>query len=220
MITKLSLETKEGIKMSNGTYEITHKNILESGRKLFLKNGYERTNLRELCKGAGITTGAYYRHFTDKEALFSALVEPVVQEISTIYSTSKEQCFDYIETEQLKELFQVTDDTVSVFVHFIYENFDSFKLLLQCADGTKYVNFVDDIVELEVENSIKMLELMEEHGIAVKRLSRQEFHMLNHTYFSCIFEAVMHDYTEKEVLQYTRTIVNFFTAGWKKVLDL
>ena len=61
--------------MAVGTYEITHERIMESGRTLFLKNGYERTNLRELCKGAGITTGAFYRHFEDKEALFAALVD-------------------------------------------------------------------------------------------------------------------------------------------------
>lgn len=40
--------------MAVGTYETTHEKILESGKQLFLKNGYERTNLRELCKGAGL----------------------------------------------------------------------------------------------------------------------------------------------------------------------
>ena len=54
--------------MANGSYEVTHQKILDSGKKLFLKNGYERTNLRELCKAAGVTTGAFYRHFEDKSA--------------------------------------------------------------------------------------------------------------------------------------------------------
>ena len=67
--------------MAVGTYEITHKKILESGKKLFLENGYERTNLRELCKGAGITTGAFYRHFEDKEALLRILM------LSNFFST-------------------------------------------------------------------------------------------------------------------------------------
>ena len=51
--------------MATGRYENTHKRILESGKMLFLKDGYERTNLRELCKTAGVTTGAFYRHFED-----------------------------------------------------------------------------------------------------------------------------------------------------------
>ena len=32
--------------MSNGAYDITHKKIVESGKELFLKNGYEN-NLQE-----------------------------------------------------------------------------------------------------------------------------------------------------------------------------
>ncbi len=89
MITKLARgRTKEVKYMAVGTYEITHEKVLESGREQFLKNGYERTNLRELCKGAGITTGAYYRHFEDKAALFSALVEPAVNGLRERYDAA------------------------------------------------------------------------------------------------------------------------------------
>ena len=89
--------------MAVGTYETTHEKILESGKQLFLKNGYERTNLRELCKGAGITTGAYYRHFEDKAALFSALVEPAVEGIRKRYDAAGERCFDYISVDNMTD---------------------------------------------------------------------------------------------------------------------
>mgnify|MGYP000180380275 CR=1 FL=1 len=35
-----------------GTYETTHRNILKCGRDMFIQNGYERTNVRGLCKAA------------------------------------------------------------------------------------------------------------------------------------------------------------------------
>jgi AcrR family transcriptional regulator len=44
--------------------------------KMFLENGFERTNLRDLCAEAGITTGSFYRHFTSKEDIFSYFVQP------------------------------------------------------------------------------------------------------------------------------------------------
>ncbi len=62
--------------MSPKNYDGTHERILLSARKFFLEYGYEKANLRELCKDAGITTGAFYRHFKDKDDLFSALVKP------------------------------------------------------------------------------------------------------------------------------------------------
>ena len=86
--------------MASGTYEATHTRILESGKEMFLLNGYERTNLRDLCGEAGVTTGAFYRHFRDKEALFSALVEPAVKSIQDTYETAADECFHCLETRK------------------------------------------------------------------------------------------------------------------------
>ncbi|HHK2054324.1 TPA: TetR/AcrR family transcriptional regulator, partial [Streptococcus pyogenes] len=60
-------------------YELTHKKIMDSGKANFLKDGYERANLRKICKDAGVTTGAFYRHFNDKEDLFISLVDPLAK---------------------------------------------------------------------------------------------------------------------------------------------
>ena len=57
--------------MSNGNYQETHERILKSGLAAFLEEGFEKANLRRICKAAGVTTGAFYKHFKDKEALFS-----------------------------------------------------------------------------------------------------------------------------------------------------
>ena len=65
-----------------------------------------------------------------------------------------------------------------------------------------------------------MLTILNERGVKVNNLSEQEFHMLSHAYLSCIFESVMHDYTEEETLAYVHTMVEFFNAGWQKVLGL
>ena len=55
--------------MANGDYEATHKKILDCGKNIFKTQGFEKANLRAICKSAGVTTGAFYGHFEDKEAL-------------------------------------------------------------------------------------------------------------------------------------------------------
>ena len=67
--------------MANGDYEVTHKKILDCGKKIFKEQGFEKANLRAICKEAGVTTGAFYGHFEDKESLFAELVEPLIIEI-------------------------------------------------------------------------------------------------------------------------------------------
>ncbi len=206
--------------MAVGTYEITHEKIMESGRTLFLQNGYERTNLRELCKGAGITTGAYYRHFEDKEALFSALVDPAIKGLQEKYDAAGANCFDFAAVENIDQLWAVSIDAMAELIRYIFDHFDAFKLLLCCSDGTKYINFTDWMVQKEVEDSLKLYDIMEQKNIAFRRLSMKEMHMLYHSYYSCIFETVLHDYTEEEALQCTNTLAKFFTAGWREAHGL
>ena len=120
----------------------------------------------------------------------------------------------------IKELWKISNDTLQNLVDFIYQNFDSFKLLLECADGTKYSSFVNDVVTMEVQNTLKMLDVMHERGIIVKDLCENEFHMLSHAFLSCVFESVMHNYGREDTLAYVHTMVEFFNAGWQKVLGL
>ena len=67
-------------------FQQTHENLLACAKEHFLENGFERASIREICKAAHVTNGAFYNHFEDKEALFGALVEPVVQAVSEMYS--------------------------------------------------------------------------------------------------------------------------------------
>ena len=79
--------------MSNGNYQETHERILESGLAAFLEEGFEKANLRRICKAAGVTTGAFYKHFEDKEALFTELVEPLASMIREAYAQGEERGF-------------------------------------------------------------------------------------------------------------------------------
>ena len=47
--------------------------LLRAAKEHFLKSGYEKASLRKICASAGVTTGALYFSFANKEALFDAL---------------------------------------------------------------------------------------------------------------------------------------------------
>ena len=51
----------------------TRKKILESAQRLFTRRGYERTSLSDIAKYAGVTRGAIYWHFENKEELIGQL---------------------------------------------------------------------------------------------------------------------------------------------------
>ncbi len=48
---------------------------MESALRLFSRQGYRGTSMRDIAEAAGLSTGNVYHHFPDKETLFRALLD-------------------------------------------------------------------------------------------------------------------------------------------------
>ena len=52
----------------------TRQKVLEAARDLFAERGYEPATIRDIAKGAGMSTGAVFANFQDKAELFEAVL--------------------------------------------------------------------------------------------------------------------------------------------------
>lgn len=55
----------------------TQRKILSSALFLMRERGFDKVSIRDICKAAGITTGAFYHHFPSKEALLEQGFAPL-----------------------------------------------------------------------------------------------------------------------------------------------
>jgi AcrR family transcriptional regulator len=60
----------------------TRQALLAAARELFAADGFQATRTEEIVRRAGLTRGALYHHFRDKEDLFRAVYEEVSGEVS------------------------------------------------------------------------------------------------------------------------------------------
>lgn len=61
--------------------ESTRRDLLDAARVLFTERGYADTPLEEVVQRAGVTRGALYHHFRDKEDLFRGVHREVAQSV-------------------------------------------------------------------------------------------------------------------------------------------
>jgi AcrR family transcriptional regulator len=74
MTTKIDKRVAQGAE--------TRDALLVAARDLFGEQGYAATSTEEIVERAGVTKGALYHHFADKEQLFRAVFEQVQREVS------------------------------------------------------------------------------------------------------------------------------------------
>src|SRR4051794_2156134 len=74
--------------MKSSRADVTRRSLITSARALFGEKGYAATSVDEVVRHAGVTKGALYHHFRDKDDLFRAVVEEVKLEVTTAAGNS------------------------------------------------------------------------------------------------------------------------------------
>ena len=146
--------------------------IRKAAKAEFLAKGFKSASLRNIVKTAGLTTGAFYGYYGSKEELFCALVDEPYHVFMERYRQAQEAFACLPPACQQENMGEISGQCMDWMGAYVYENYDAFKLLLCCAEGTKYENMVHDMVEIEVRATHRFMEVLRSLGRKILRWTR------------------------------------------------
>ena len=200
--------------------EDTEKNILNTARKHFLKDGFSGASLRNIVKDAGLTTGAFYKYYPTKEALFDALTDPYIEHIYQIYDRVVEDFEKLSAKEQTSNMSDTSGDGMDQMIDYIYEHYDNFRLLLKCGDSGKFETFIHNMVDREMRSSLEYVKKMKEDGIEIPIVGESLMHMIYTGFFSSIFQIIEHDIDKEIAKRNVHKLREFNTGGWERLWNV
>lgn len=198
-----------------GVEELTTRQlIIDAGKNEFLSKGFLGASLRNIAKNANVTTGAFYGYFDGKEELFSTIVEPCASAVKCRFSQTKDSFFE-LPQKRFNENGVELIDCIDWLIDYMYDHYDEFKILLCCADGTRYESFVHDMVEIEVNSTF---EIISQQGQSLN-VDRELCHMICSGMFGGIFELIEHDMSREKAKPFVNSIRQFNHAGWINLIE-
>lgn len=200
--------------------EDTEKNILNTARKHFLKDGFSGASLRNIVKDAGLTTGAFYKYYPTKEALFDALTDQYIEHIYQIYDRVVEDFEKLSAKEQTSNMSDTSGDGMDQMIDYIYEHYDNFRLLLKCGDSGKFETFIHNMVDREMRSSLEYVKKMKEDGIEIPIVGESLMHMIYTGFFSSIFQIIEHDIDKETAKRNVHKLREFNTGGWERLWNV
>ncbi len=186
----------------------TLERIQQAALEEFSEKGFLGASLRQIVKNAGVTTGAF----------FASLVEPHAAALMGRFMEAQTGFAELPEEEQPAHMGEASGDYVDWMVDYICEHREPVKLLLCRADGTSYEHFIHNMVEVEVESTLRYMEVLRRLGKDIPPLNRSLCHIIASGMFNGLFEIVIHDMPREQAFQDVTQFRSFYTAGWLKLM--
>lgn len=189
--------------------------ILESAKKEFLAQGFEKASLKTICEEAGVTTGALYKRYKGKEELFCAVVADTVTALEDYVEMRSAVPACTLSDELLIKAWEMNESMLSWF-RFLYQYHDGFVLLISGAAGTRYANFQHDFAEIMTTKTHEYFLEAKNRGLTHADISMVEMHILLSAFWTAVYEPFIHGYTWDQIEAHCGLICNLFS--WNKVL--
>ena len=188
--------------------------ILQCAKAEFLDKGYTEASLRMIASAAETSTNSIYVRFGDKEGLFFAIVEPVLSWMTERFLKIQEEFTRMDREAQDAHMSEYADGGTLALVDYMYDHLDEFRLLLDASYGTRFHNFVDELVRIEVEYTYKYMEAIGYSARMEGALTEQLLHIVTTSRFESIFEVIRHGMSRAEAKEYIELLSRYHRTGF------
>lgn len=196
----------------------TKEKLLASAKTEFMEKGYAKASLRKICANAGVTTGALYFFFKDKEDLFRSIVEKPLRDLLEMMSMHFAE-----DAQLLSEMdgYAYSDgdheELVQLLIRHLYANRDVFLLLLTKSQGTAFENCIDEVVEKIEKGYRVMAERMAEKTPGMQ-VNPYMLHWMTHMNIDTFIHLLTHEPDEQKALSHMRRIIDYLVKGWMELI--
>lgn len=151
--------------------------VLTVARELFVEKGYHNVSIPAIVKASGVSTGAIYSYFANKESLARQIHDNTLHE------------FNQMLQERLEHA-ATTREKLEAFARLAFDIAESDPVMMEYMLYMKHSEFMTDAVPMCFTEPFKAVRVMLEEGMASGVIRQQDLYTAAITYTGVILRAV------------------------------
>ena len=164
--------------------ENVKEKIYQAAIEEFYKKGFLKTKMQDIAKKAGTSVGLTYSYYHNKEDLFTAIVEPIYQEI--IQSLENREASD----SEIGDPANLFEQESAFILQLFREKREIFLILIDRSKGTRFEKAEEQIIEVTKEHIKRQLSSRVNGQMFI--INENFYHILANNFIEGLLEIARH----------------------------
>lgn len=184
--------------------------IVRAAYAEFLEHGFRAASVHRIAQRAGVTTGALYTRYKNKDALFCSLLQPFFAAYQALFVPAAAEYEKARESRSVEALCQAIRFEESLYIRLLTERYDDCTLFFSRSDGSSIEAMLKDTMEAKARTTVEFFRDVygkDVNTAAIRLLMGSQF-----WYFRQLLDARL---DQAEMLESLKPVLEFSNAGWK-----
>ena len=188
--------------------------IIQAATAEFLEHSFRGASMRKIAQRAGLTTGALYNRYENKDVLFCSLIETALREISGQFEPMKQL---YLEAQAIadpEKIMAAIRQEERIYLDLMFRYYDQCVLFFCCSDGSSIQQSLNQMMEEKAKQTVLFLKSIARRDVnldGIEIILSEQFHYYRH--------VLQKGYSKEQVLACMQSVEEFMDAGWKHLFE-
>ena len=188
--------------------------ILQAAYSEFLAYGFQKASLHKIAEKAGVTTGAIYTRYKNKDALFVSLLQDFFEAMKVLFAPVVEEYEKAKHSAQTEDILRAINAEESIYFRLLTEHYDDCTLFFSRSDGSSVEMILKEIMNTKTKQTVEFFS--EVYG---KAPNEDAIRLLMGSQFWYFRQLLNEHLDEDEMFDCLRSILDFTNAGWRQLCD-
>ena len=207
------ISAQRGEDMANRDHSLDD-GIIQAAYSEFLAYGFQKASLHKIAEKAGVTTGAIYTRYKNKDALFASLLQDFFETMKTLFAPIAEEYEKAKCSAQPEDILRAINAEEQVYFRLLTEHHDDCTLFFCRSDGSSMETVLHKLMDQKAKQTVEFFSHIygkAPNADAIRLLMGSQF-----WYFRQLLDQRME---EGRMLTCLQAVLDFTNAGWQQLCD-